>query len=30
MNTLEAAWKTNLRVRPEQDWKELKGRAVSN
>ena len=29
MNTLEAAWKTNLRVRPEQDWKELKGRAVS-
>lgn len=30
MNTLEAAWKTNLRVRPEQDWKQLKGRAVSN
>lgn len=30
MNTLQAAWKTNLRVRPEQDWKELKGRAVSN
>lgn len=30
MNTLEAAWKTNLRVRPEEDWKELKGRAVSN
>jgi nucleotide sugar dehydrogenase len=30
MNTLEAARKTNLRVRPEQDWKELKGRAVSN
>jgi UDPglucose 6-dehydrogenase len=29
MNTLEAAWKTNLRVRPEQDWKLLKGRAVS-
>jgi UDPglucose 6-dehydrogenase len=29
MNTLEAAWKTNLRVRPEQDWKQLKGRAVS-
>lgn len=29
MNTLEAAWKTNLRVRPEQDWKELVGRAVS-
>ena len=29
MNTLEAAWKTNLRVRPEQDWKDLVGRAVS-
>jgi len=29
MNTLEAAWKTNLEVRPEQDWKELVGRAVS-
>ena len=30
MNTLEAAWKTNLEVRPEEDWKDLKGRAVSN
>lgn len=29
MNTLEASWKTNLRVRPEQDWKDLVGRAVS-
>jgi nucleotide sugar dehydrogenase len=29
MNTLEAAWETNLEVRPEQDWKELVGRAVS-
>jgi UDPglucose 6-dehydrogenase len=29
MNVLEAAWKTNLEVRPEQDWKELKGKAVS-
>lgn len=29
MNILEAAWKTNLRVRPEQDWKSLIGRAVS-
>jgi UDPglucose 6-dehydrogenase len=28
MNTLNAAWKTNLKVRPEQDWKQLKGRAV--
>ena len=29
MNVLEAAWKTNLEVRPEEDWKKLKGRAVS-
>ena len=29
MNILEAAWKTNLEVRPEEDWKNLKGRAVS-
>jgi UDPglucose 6-dehydrogenase len=29
MNTLNAAWKTNLRIRPEQDWNELEGRAVS-
>jgi len=29
MNILEAAWKTNLEVRPEEDWKKLKGRAVS-
>lgn len=29
MNVLEGAWKTNLEVRPEEDWKELKGRAVS-
>jgi UDPglucose 6-dehydrogenase len=27
-NTLKGAWATNLLVRPEQDWKELKGRAV--
>ena len=26
--TLKGAWETNLQVRPEQDWKELKGRAV--
>ena len=25
---LIGAWNTNLRVRPEEDWKELKGRAV--
>ena len=30
MNTLEGAWETNLKVRPEQDWNELKGRAVSD
>lgn len=29
LNTILAAWETNLRVRPEEDWKELKGRAVS-
>ena len=28
-NVLNGAWKTNLEVRPEQDWKELKGRAVT-
>ncbi len=27
--TLYGAWETNLKVRPEEDWKELKGRAVS-
>ncbi|MBT3463631.1 nucleotide sugar dehydrogenase [archaeon] len=25
---LHGAWNTNLKVRPEEDWKELKGRAV--
>jgi UDPglucose 6-dehydrogenase len=29
MDTLSAAWKTNLRIRPEQDWNQLEGRAVS-
>ena len=28
-NVLNGAWETNLDVRPEQDWKELKGRAVT-
>ena len=28
INTIKGAWKTNLEVRPEEDWKELKGRAV--
>tara|TARA_Y100001973_G_scaffold2777_1_gene4241 strand:- start:3123 stop:3989 length:867 start_codon:yes stop_codon:yes gene_type:complete len=27
-HTLIGAWNTNLEVRPEEDWKELKGRAV--
>ena len=26
--TLQGVWETNLKVRPEQDWKKLKGRAV--
>ena len=26
--TLKGVWETNLIVRPEQDWKKLKGRAV--
>ena len=30
MNVLEAAWKTNLEVRPERDWENLKGRAVTD
>lgn len=29
MNVLEGVWKTNLQVRPEKDWENLKGRAVS-
>tara|TARA_Y100000031_G_scaffold113357_1_gene125227 strand:+ start:945 stop:1805 length:861 start_codon:yes stop_codon:yes gene_type:complete len=28
MNTLKGAWNTNLEVRPERDWEQLKGRAV--
>jgi nucleotide sugar dehydrogenase len=27
-NVMKAAWQTNLRVRPEKDWEQLKGRAV--
>jgi UDPglucose 6-dehydrogenase len=27
-NTVRGVWKTNLEVRPEEDWKELKGRAI--
>ena len=29
LNVLEGTWKTNLEVRPEKDWEQLKGRAVS-
>ena len=29
-NVLKGAWDTNLNVRPEEDWKELKGRAIVN
>lgn len=29
MNTIEGGWKTNLEVRPERDWEQDKGRAVS-
>jgi len=28
MNTLKGVWYTNLEVRPERDWEQLKGRAV--
>ena len=28
MRVLKAAWETNLEVRPEKDWEQLKGRAV--
>lgn len=28
LNVLEGAWKTNLEVRPEKDWENLKGRSV--
>jgi len=28
VNTIKGAWETNLKVRPERDWEQLKGRAV--
>jgi len=28
MSTLKGTWKTNLEVRPERDWEQLKGRSV--
>ena len=30
LSVLKGAWKTNLTVRPEQDWLELKGRAITD
>ena len=30
MAVLKGTWKTNLKVRPEKDWEQLKGRAVSD
>ena len=29
-DVINAAWETNLKVRPERDWEELLGRAVSS
>jgi UDPglucose 6-dehydrogenase len=29
-NTLKGAWATNLKVRPDKDWEQLKGRAVTD
>ena len=29
MTVLKGAWETNLKVRPERDWENLKGRAIS-
>ena len=28
MDTLKGVWSTNLEVRPEKDWENLKGRSV--
>ena len=30
LSVLKGAWATNLTVRPEKDWEELKGRAISD
>ena len=30
MTVLKGAWETNLKVRPEKDWEQFKGRAVSD
>ena len=29
-NVLRGSWKTNLEVRPEKDWENLKGRAIED
>ena len=29
LGTLEGAWKTNVKIRPEKDWEMLKGRSVT-
>ena len=29
LHTVEAGWKTNLEVRPEQDWLDLEGKAIT-
>ena len=30
LSVLKGAWATNLTVRPEKDWENLKGRAISD
>jgi nucleotide sugar dehydrogenase len=30
LKVLKGAWETNLNIRPEKDWEELKGRAISD
>ncbi|GIR99013.1 MAG: hypothetical protein CM15mP101_13830 [Flavobacteriaceae bacterium] len=29
LNTIEGGWKTNIKVRPEKDWEDNIGRALS-
>ena len=29
VDVLMGVWKTNLKVRPEKDWEQLKGRSVT-
>jgi len=30
INTINSAWDTNLEIRPEKDWEELRGRAIAD